>query len=330
MPTVPVSLDNHSRSIHTGYAAAACRGENKFPRTTVPSHLHLALPASKKEPPHPQYCIASIIVISAITVVPCSPRLEVDVDPQYRPPGNVTSFHHVLNSRVRTLRPHRLRGSRAAVQFLLRDLQPALDVLELVLQRADVLDRHLHRAGFAVALLRGGAGHQMLERRVVVREAADATAGSRHLGRGRREQGGDLLQGVVDPVAAALLGDFVGGALRGEVGGEGFGVGDAGEVGALEDVLVVGLAGEEEGGGFGVDGGCRVLLDDETLLMQGGGDLLPSGRRGLMLGEIFGLMAGLAWEVRALFRFFPPLGLAFTSPRFPVVEPLGDGRVLPT
>lgn len=49
----------------------------------------------------------------------------------------------------------------------------------------------------------------------------------------------------------------MGGAFRGEVGGKGFGVGDAGEVGAFEDVLVVGFAGEEEGGGFGVDGGLK-------------------------------------------------------------------------
>jgi len=46
----------------------------------------------------------------------------------------------------------------------------------------------------------------------------------------------------------------VGGALGGEVGGEGFGVGDAGEVGAFEDVLVVGFRGQEEGRGFGVYG----------------------------------------------------------------------------
>lgn len=49
----------------------------------------------------------------------------------------------------------------------------------------------------------------------------------------------------------------MGGPFRREIRGEGFGVRDAGEVGAFEDVLVVGFAGEEEGGGFGIDGGCQ-------------------------------------------------------------------------
>ena len=47
------------------------------------------------------------------------------------------------------------------------------------------------------------------------------------------------------------------GAFRGEICGEGFRVGDAGEVGAFEDVLVVGFAGEKERGGFRVDGGLK-------------------------------------------------------------------------
>lgn len=70
------------------------------------------------------------------------------------------------------------------------------------------------------------------------------------------------MQRVVDPVATALLGDFVRGAFRSQVGGEGFWVRDAGEVGAFEDVLVVGFGGEEEGRGFGTDGcytKCRML-----------------------------------------------------------------------
>ena len=74
-------------------------------------------------------------------------------------------------------------------------------------------------------------------------------------GRRRREEAGDFLEGVVDAVAAALLGDLVGGAFGREIGRESFGVGDAGEVGALEDVLVVGFGGEEEGGGLGGEGG---------------------------------------------------------------------------
>jgi len=65
------------------------------------------------------------------------------------------------------------------------------------------------------------------------------------------------LKGVVDPIAAALFGDLVGGAFGSEVGGEGFGVGDAGEMGAFEDVLVVGFRGQEECGRFEVYGSCR-------------------------------------------------------------------------
>ena len=68
------------------------------------------------------------------------------------------------------------------------------------------------------------------------------------------------MEGGVDAVATPLLGDFVGRAFGAEVGGEGLGVGDAREVGAFEDVLVVGLGGEEEGRGFGADDGCGRVM----------------------------------------------------------------------
>ena len=46
-----------------------------------------------------------------------------------------------------------------------------------------------------------------------------------------------------------MLGDFVGRAFGGQAVGEGIRVGDAGEVVAFEQVLVVGFGREEEGVG---------------------------------------------------------------------------------
>ena len=71
--------------------------------------------------------------------------------------------------------------------------------------------------------------------------------------RWRRQQGRDLLQGCVDAVTTALLGNLVRSAFGREVGGEGFGIGHAGEVGAFDDVLVVGFRGKEKRRRFGVD-----------------------------------------------------------------------------
>ena len=70
-----------------------------------------------------------------------------------------------------------------------------------------------------------------------------------------------LLQGGVDAVAAALLGDLVRGALAGEVGAEFLRVGDAGEAGAVEEVLVVGFGGEEQGVVVVGRGGCVLSAD---------------------------------------------------------------------
>ena len=50
----------------------------------------------------------------------------------------------------------------------------------------------------------------------------------------------------------------MGGAFGGEVGGKGFGIGDAGKVGAFKNVLVIGFGGKEKGGGFRVDDCCNV------------------------------------------------------------------------
>jgi len=149
----------------------------------------------------------------------------------------VNPFNHVIN-KCKALRLYRLR-SRAAVQFLLRHLQSPLDFTQLVLKGSDVFNRHLYRTGFAVALLSGGAVHQVFEDRVVFVRADAASAG--HLRSVRWEKKGDFLQGIVDPVATTLLSDFMGGALRGEIGGKSFGVGNAGEVRALKNVLIIGL-----------------------------------------------------------------------------------------
>lgn len=69
------------------------------------------------------------------------------------------------------------------------------------------------------------------------------------------------------------------GAFGSQVGGEGLGVGDAGEVGAFEDVLVVGFGGEEEGGSFGTAGRYTKQKKSENLVSwldckagKGGGD----------------------------------------------------------
>ena len=51
------------------------------------------------------------------------------------------------------------------------------------------------------------------------------------------------MEGGVDAIAATLLGDFVGGAFGGQIRRQGFRIGDAGEVGTFEDVLVVGFRG---------------------------------------------------------------------------------------
>ena len=45
-------------------------------------------------------------------------------------------------------------SSSASFQLHLRNLQPPLDVLQLALERFDIVNRHLHRACFAVVLLR--------------------------------------------------------------------------------------------------------------------------------------------------------------------------------
>ena len=83
------------------------------------------------------------------------------------------------------------------------------------------------------------------------------------------------MESVVDSVPPALLGDLVGGAFGRQVGGEGFGVGDAGEVGAFEDVLVIGFGGKEEGRGLGCEGGClwiALLVDSSEVGFLLGGE----------------------------------------------------------
>ncbi len=102
------------------------------------------------------------------------------------------------------------------------------------------------------------------------------------------------MQCRVYTIAAPLFGDFVRGAFRGKVRGEGFGIGDAGEVGAFENILVVGFGGEEEGGGFGGDDGYKAFISSFEVDTGDIEDILPpSGSSGLILGDIFGLKAGL-------------------------------------
>jgi len=47
------------------------------------------------------------------------------------------------------------------------------------------------------------------------------------------------------------------GAFGGEIRRQCFGIGNAGEVCAFKDVLVVGFGGEKKGRGFGVDDRCN-------------------------------------------------------------------------
>lgn len=155
-------------------------------------------------------------------------------------------------------------------QLPLRILQAALGVRQLLLQRLDVIDGHLDGAGLAVALLlrrraagtgaavavpaASAAAARAVFVRVVVAVAVAVGVGVVVVGRRRRQQRGNLVEGVVDPVASALLGDLVRRPFGRQVGRERFGIRHAGEVGALEDVLVIRLGREEKGGRLGVDG----------------------------------------------------------------------------
>ncbi len=169
----------------------------------------------------------------------------------HRPPHPSIIHPSIHPSSITTLQPP------------LRSIQPHLRIRQLLLQRLDIINRHLHRARLTITLL-GRRPRRDATATATTTTAVATTPAARPLppairpaadtGRGRGKEPCNLLKGVVDAIATALFGDLVGGALGGEVGGEGFGVGDAGEVGAFEDVLVVGFRGQEEGRGFGVYG----------------------------------------------------------------------------
>ncbi len=55
-------------------------------------------------------------------------------------------------------------------------------------------------------------------------------------------------------------------------------------------------------------------------------DVPPSGRRGLMLGEILGLSAGLTCTELLLFLFLLSRALVLDSTRLPAFGPPGDAR----
>lgn len=98
-------------------------------------------------------------------------------------------------------------------QFFLRHVELALDIPQFRLQGLDILNRELHRASFAVTLLRGGSRHDDARApgRSIVGSAIFAGHAVYSLARRRRwrKQRRNLLKRHVDAIPSTLLGDFM-------------------------------------------------------------------------------------------------------------------------
>lgn len=141
-------------------------------------------------------------------------------------------------------------------QLFLRHVELALHIPQFRLETLDVLNRELHRARFAVALLlRGCPGHDdaRASRRSIIGSAIFADYAVHSLVRRLRwrEQRGNLLKRHVDAIPPTLLGDFMRGPFGREVSRKSFGIRNARKMRALQDVLIIRLGRQEQSRSLG-------------------------------------------------------------------------------
>lgn len=159
--------------------------------------------------------------------------------------------------RAATLRGQLRRSSQSCIrvlllaQFFLRHVELALHIPQFRLQAFDVLNRQLHRAGFAVALLCSCSCHDNV--RAFGRSTVGSAIFADHWGWRcrRREQRRDLLKRHVDAIPPTLFGDFMRGPFRCQVGRKSFGVRNARKMRAFQDVLIIRFGREEQSRSLG-------------------------------------------------------------------------------
>lgn len=94
---------------------------------------------------------------------------------------------------------------------------------------------------------------------------------------------------------------------------------------AFKDVLVIRFRGEEKCRCFGVYSRFEVISQYSAGYVNYSP---PSGNNGFILGDIFGLNAGLTCTELVLFRFLLPRPVGFDSIRLLATDPVGEASAL--